>query len=156
MLTLERWRRRSIYSLGGEGIHGPRPFTMRRQGRPDVRAGRAGCPGFQATPDVRAGGPDVRAGAVAFVALGFGGARFLGYRGRMSGACSLLRLGCCRGRRSRGRMSGALAGCPGPGRCSWLLPLVLLIRGLGDLYIFMRIFGRALLVPNHAQHLGLR
>ena len=48
------------------------------------------------------------------------------------------------------------AGCPGPGRCSWLLPLVLLIRGLGDLYIFMRIFGRALLVPNHAQHLGLR
>ena len=48
------------------------------------------------------------------------------------------------------------AGCPGPGRCSWLLPLVLLIRGLGDLYIFMRIFGRTLLVPNHAQHLGLR
>ena len=55
------------------------------------------------------------------------------------------------------------AGCPGPwpdvrglGRCSWLLPLVLLIRGLGDFYIFMHIFGRALLVPNHAQHLGLR
>ena len=48
------------------------------------------------------------------------------------------------------------AGCPGPGRCPWLLPSVLLIHGLGDLYIFKCIFGRALLVPNHAQHLELR
>ena len=86
MLTLESWARWSIYSLGGEGIHGPRPFTVRRQGRPDVRAGRAGYPGFQAMPDVRAA-------VVAFVALGFGGAEFLGWwpdvrglgRGRMSG-----------------------------------------------------------------------
>ena len=45
-----------------------------------------------------------------------------------------------------------MSGLEGPD----VLPLVLLIRGLGDLYIFMRIFGRALLVPNNAQHLGLR
>ena len=85
MLTLESWARWSIYSLGGEGIHGPRPFTVRRQGRPDVLVGRAGCPGFQATPDVRAGEA--------------------GCPGWSGGIC------CSRVRRAQ--ISGLAAGCPG-------------------------------------------
>ena len=77
MLTLERWRRRSIYSLGGRRGTRASALTVRRQGWSDVRAtgrmsgasGGAGCPGWGA--DVRAGGqnfwmfcsvaPDVRA-----------------------------------------------------------------------------------------------
>ena len=38
MLTLERGMGWSIYSLGGEEVHGLRPFTARRQAEPDVRA----------------------------------------------------------------------------------------------------------------------
>ena len=127
---------------------------------PSLCADRGGQTSGLVGSDVRAGGPDVQAGVVAFAALRFGGA---GFPGRWPDVRAL----------GRGRMSElpgpvAFCGwvaveegtpgdrCPGPGRCSWLLPLVLLIRGLGDLYIFMRIFGRALLVPNHAQHLGLR
>ena len=85
MQTLESWARWSIYSLGGEGIHGPRPFTVRRQGRPVVQASRAGCLGFQGAPDVRAG----EAGCP-------------GWSG--STCCSRVR---------RGRISGLGAGCPG-------------------------------------------
>ena len=154
MLTLERGRGWSIYSLGGEEVHGLRPFTVRRQAEPDVRGfGRGRMSGLGGRMSGRMAKASVGSGAWA----GFPGFWPDVQTGRqMSRPCRLGRLGfgCCG--RSRGQMSGALAGCPGPGRCSWLLPLVLLIRGLGDLYIFMRIFGRALLVPNHAQHLELR
>ena len=50
-------------------------------------------------------GPDFRAGGR--MSGSSGGAGCPGCRGQMSGACSLLRLGCCRGSRSRGWMSGA-------------------------------------------------
>ena len=59
-------------------------------------------------------GPDFRVGGQ--MSGGSGEARCPGCLARMSGACSLLRLGCCSGRRSRGR-------CPGP----WTD-----VRGLGD------------------------
>ena len=88
--------------------------------------------------------PDVRAGEAGHVALGFGGVRISGQGAGYPGPQEVPDVRACG------------AGCPGPGRCSWLFPLVLLIRGLGDLSVFMRIFGRTLLVPNHAQHLGLR
>ena len=54
MLTLERWRRRSIYSLGGRrGTRASALYCAQTDG--------AGCPGLQEWPDVRARGPDVRA-----------------------------------------------------------------------------------------------
>ena len=44
----------SIYSLGGEGVHGPRPYTVRRQVRLDVRAFVRGLMSGMGWPDVRA------------------------------------------------------------------------------------------------------
>ena len=73
----------------------------------------------------------------------------------MSGRCSLLLQGLAMWI-SRDRMSGTLAGCPVPGSFFCLLPLVHFFVGLGVLSIFMCILGRVLLVPNHAQHSGLR
>ena len=103
-----------------------------------LHAGRsgAGCPGY---------GPDVR---------GFMGRRMSGAGARMSG-WGRTRLGCSL---DRG------AGFPGagpdvravPGRMSgpWsyllLLPAVLFIRELGGLSVFMCIFVRVLLTPDHA------
>ena len=110
MLTLERGRWESIYSLGGEEVHGLRPFTVHTQAEPDVRASgrmsgrRAGCPVVHEGLDVRVGGagcpvlpegPDARC------------------VGRMSGLLgpSSVYSG------SLGRISGASggAGCPGHG-----------------------------------------
>ena len=64
MLTLERWGRRSIYSLEGRrGTRASAPYC--------AQTGGAGCPSLPEGPDVRAGGlsfwmscsvaPDVRA-----------------------------------------------------------------------------------------------
>ena len=50
MLTLERWRRRSIYSLGGRrGTRASALYCAQTDG--------AGCPGLQEWPDVRAPNP---------------------------------------------------------------------------------------------------
>ena len=113
MLTLERWRKRSIYSLGGRRGTRASALTVRRQRWPDVRAtgrmsgasGEAGCPGC---------GPDVR---------GFRKGRMSGRGGRMSGlegktsGCSVAwrrMSGLLAGFPGFGRMSGLDAGCPGP------------------------------------------
>ena len=61
-------------------------------------------------------GPDFRDGGR--MSGGSGEAGCPGCRGRMFGACSFWRLCCCSGRRSKGRMFGVMAGCPGPGSCS--------------------------------------
>ena len=64
--------------------------------------------------------------------------------GRMSGPCST----------SMARLlllfTSSGAGCPGPGRWTCLLPLVLFIHGLGGLSVFTCIFVRVLLTPDHA------
>ena len=161
MLNLERGRGRSIYSLGGR--RGTWASALHCS-----HTGRAGCPGVG--PDVRGfrrlrmSGPRRRMSglegktsgcSVAWRRISELGPDFRAGR-RMSGPCRLGRLGCCCCGCSRGRMSGAMAGCPGPGSCPRLLPLVLFIRGFGGLSIFMCILGRILLVPNHAQHSGLR
>ena len=109
-------------------------------------SGGAGCPGCW--PDVRADGATFCAPwTLVLDVRDFG--RISGEGARCPGPVAF-------GGRAAVVDDAPGAECPGPGRCSWLLPLVLLIRGLRDLYIFMRIFERALLVPNHAQHLGLR
>ena len=78
--------------MRGEGVHGPRPSHCAQRGRMSGR--RAGCPGLHEMPDVRALGPDVRAGGVGFCALWIEGAGFPGFwpdfraGRRMSGPCS--------------------------------------------------------------------
>ena len=52
----------------------------------------AGCPGLREVPDVRASGPDVRAGVAGLGALWIGGVRMSGLGGRMSGGSG--RAGC--------------------------------------------------------------
>ena len=92
MLTLERWRRRSIYSLGGRrGTRASALYCAQTDG--------AGCPGD---------GPDVR---------GFTESRMSGLAGWMSGLeeltllLSVWRVADFQG---RGRMSGVDVGCLGP------------------------------------------
>ena len=106
MLTLERWRRKSIYSLGGRRGTRASALTVRRQGWPDVWAtgrmsgasGEAGCPGWgrMSGASGEAGcpgwGPDVRAGGQNFWMF-----------------CSV-----APDVRAFGRMSGLDTGCPGP------------------------------------------
>ena len=120
MLTLERGRGWSIYSLGGKEVHGLQPFTVRRQAEPDVRAscrmsgptGGAGCPGW---------GPDVRPDGESFCRFWCVAPDFRA-SGRMSGlgpdVRGLQMLGdwdVAVVDVSSGRMSRAGAGCPGPG-----------------------------------------
>ena len=115
---------------------GPSLFTDRR-GRMSGR--RAGCPGLQEWPDVRAGGADVRDGGEDFCDLwideagfsgrgpdfrGFGGGQMSGARGRMSGPCSFS------GWAAAAVVASLGVGCPGP--------------------VFTCIFGRLLLTPDHA------
>ena len=111
MLTLERWRRRSIYSLGGRrGTRASALYCAQTDGAgcpgdgPDVRGFRsgrmsglgAGCPAAREEPDVRASGRMSglnRSASGAFC----DGRRISGLvpdvracgRGRMCGSCSL-------------------------------------------------------------------
>ena len=128
--------------------------------------GGAECPRLREAPDVRGdrrmsgltGQASVLPGRrcrMSWILAGFPVGSDVRAGRRMSGRWRFF----CRGLAvniSRGRMSGVLAGCPVPGGCSCLLPLVLVFHGLGVLTIFMCILGRVLLVPNHAQHSGLR
>ena len=85
MLTLERGRWESIYSLGGrKGTRALALYCAPTDG--------AGCPGD---------GPDVRA---------FPKGRMSGLGGQMSGLVEATSVGSGAWR----RMSGLLAGCPGP------------------------------------------
>ena len=71
----------SICSLGGEGVHGPRPYTVHRQGRPDVWAsGRMSGPDW---PNVQAVG--VSLDAFRMEDAGFPGLVRVSGFGRMSG-----------------------------------------------------------------------
>ena len=115
---------------------------------------RAGCSGFREGPNVW----DIGVGLDALRE----GAGFPGFgpdvqaEAGCPGPVDVQRLGgCCSGCLQRldvqaqGRMSG-------PWRCLLLLSAFLFIRGLGGLYVLTCIFGRVLLVPDHAQHSGLR
>ena len=125
---------------------------------------RAGCPGLREEPDVRACGPDVRAGGAGLGALWIACARFLG-RCQMFGP--LRGAGCPGVGRMSGRyraawrpsLSGLLldggAGCPGScrmsGRCSsTATPLeALLIRFRVDLSYASSISMVVSSVPKH-------
>jgi len=99
-LTLNGMRRGVYIVYGANGYMGLGPGDARRQFRGRTSGRRAGCPGLHRTPDVRGGGPDVRAGVDAPRVLS-------GQRRRISG----------RGAGCPGRAwpdVRALAGCPGP------------------------------------------
>ena len=61
-LTLNGKRRGVYIVYGANGYMGLGPGDARRQFRGRTSGRRAGCPGLHRTPDVRGGGPDVRAG----------------------------------------------------------------------------------------------
>src|SRR6187399_247725 len=88
---------------------------------------RAGCPGLRGSPDVRGGGPDVRALWLAFC-------REMP-RGRMSGP--------------GGRMSGSWS-------CFPVFSLHQLVHDLGDLSIFKLFSEVVSFTPEHTKHTRLR
>ena len=168
MLTLERGRGWSIYILGGAKRYmgfGPLLCADRRS---RMSGRRAGCPGLQEGPDVRADGAN-------FCSLWIGGVGCPGWGAgcpaareepdvRASGRMSELTwfsFGCllrwaldfwagagCPGLREGPDVWG-LAGCPGPVAFLRFLSSCSFILVLGDLSIIPSISERVSLVPRH-------